>query len=157
LVKIIIISVGKTKERWIEEGVSHYRKLLKKHAELQLVEIKGEKITKSKATEDILDTEAERVLKHLDTTSLSIALDRKGKKLSSEDFAAWLGEKLSLGQGEFTFVLGGALGLSGEVLNACRSRLSLSQMTFTHEMSLVILLEQLYRALSILKGTSYHK
>jgi 23S rRNA (pseudouridine1915-N3)-methyltransferase len=157
LVKIKIISVGKTKEGWIKEGALHYQKLLKKYAELQLVEIKEEKITKSRATKDILDVEAERILKHLDTTSLSIALDHKGEKLSSEDLAGWLGEKLSLGQGEFAFVLGGALGLSPKILSARSFRLSLSTMTFTHEMSLVILLEQIYRAFSILKGTEYHK
>ena len=157
MVKIRVVSVGKTKEKWIKEGVSHYQKLLKRYAELQLVEIKEEKVTKSRAAEDILDAEAERILKHLDTTGLSIALDHKSEKLSSEDLAGWLGEKLSLGQGEFTFVLGGALGLSRKVRRTCSFRLSLSTMTFTHEMSLVILLEQIYRAFSILKGTSYHK
>jgi 23S rRNA (pseudouridine1915-N3)-methyltransferase len=157
LVKIKIISVGKTKESWIKEGVSHYQKLLKRYAELQLIEIKEEKVTKSRAAEDILDAEAERILKHLDTTSLSIALEHKGEKLSSEEFAVWLGEKLSLGRGEFTFVLGGALGLSPKVQSACSFRLSLSRMTFTHEMSLLILLEQIYRAFSILKGSKYHK
>jgi 23S rRNA (pseudouridine1915-N3)-methyltransferase len=157
LVKIKVISVGKTKENWIKEGISHYQKLLKRYAELQLVEVKEEKITKSRDPEDVLGAEAQRILKHLDTTGLSIALDCKGGELSSEEFAGWLGEKLSLGQGEFTFVLGGALGLSRKVQRACSFRLSLSRMTFTHEMSLVILLEQIYRAFSILKGTEYHK
>ncbi|MGB7062054.1 MAG: 23S rRNA (pseudouridine(1915)-N(3))-methyltransferase RlmH [Candidatus Zixiibacteriota bacterium] len=157
MVKIKIISVGKTKESWIKEGISHYQKLLKRYAELQLVEIKEEKITKSRAAEDILDAEAERILKHIDTTSLTIALEQKGEKLSSEGFAGLLGKKLSLGRGEFTFILGGALGLSPRVLSSCSFRLSLSEMTFTHEMSLVILLEQIYRAFSILKGTKYHK
>lgn len=157
MVRIKVISVGKTKEKWIKEGISHYQKLLKKYAELQLVEIKEEKITKSRAAEDILDGEAERILKHVDASGLSVALDRTGEKLSSEELAGWLGEKISLGHGEFTFILGGALGLSPRVLSTCASRLSLSRMTFTHEMSLAILLEQIYRAFSILKGTKYHK
>lgn len=157
MVKIKVISVGKTKEKWIKEGVSHYQKLLKRYAELQLVEIKEEKITKSRAAEDILDAEAERILKHIDTTSLTIALEQKGEKLSSEGLARWLGEKQNSGHSQFIFILGGALGLSPRVLSACAFRLSLSRMTFTHEMSLVILLEQVYRALSILKGTKYHK
>jgi 23S rRNA (pseudouridine1915-N3)-methyltransferase len=157
LVKIKVISVGKTKESWIKEGIRHYQKLLRRDAELQPVQIKEEKITKSRAAEEILDVEAERILKHLDKTSLSVALDRDGKQLSSEDFAVWLGEKLSLGHSELIFVVGGALGLSRKVLNDCSFRLSLSRMTFTHEMSLVILLEQIYRALSIIKGTKYHK
>ena len=155
MIKIKVIAIGKTKESWIKDGILHYQKLLKRYAEVQLVEIKEEKITKSRDAEDILDAESERILKHLDTTSLSVALDCKGEKLSSEKFAGWLGEKLNLGQGEFTFVLGGALGLSPRVQSACSFRLSLSVMTFTHEMSLVILLEQVYRAFSILKGTNY--
>ncbi|MGB2803382.1 MAG: 23S rRNA (pseudouridine(1915)-N(3))-methyltransferase RlmH [Candidatus Zixiibacteriota bacterium] len=157
MVKIKVISVGKTKESWIKEGVSHYQKLLKRHAELQLVEIKEEKITKSRAAEDILDAEAERILKHVDASGLSVALDRTGEKLSSESLARWLGEKQNSGHSQFTFILGGALGLSPRVLSICASQLSLSRMTFTHEMSLVILLEQVYRAFSILKGTKYHK
>jgi 23S rRNA (pseudouridine1915-N3)-methyltransferase len=157
LVEIKVISIGKAKESWIKEGISHYQKLLKRYAELRLVEIKEEKITKYRTAEDILEAEAERILKHLDTGRLSVALDHKGEELSSEELAGWLGEKLNLGDGEFTFILGGALGLSPRVLSACTFRLSLSRMTFTHEMSLVILLEQIYRAFSILKGTNYHK
>jgi len=157
LVKIKVISVGKTKESWIKEGISHYQKLLKRYAELQLIEVKEERITRCRDTEDILDAEAQRILKNLDTSSLSVALYHKGEKLSSEEFAGWLGEKLSLGRGEFTFVVGGALGLARRVRRSCSFRLSLSAMTFTHEMSLVILLEQIYRAFSILKGTDYHK
>ena len=157
MVKIRVISVGKTKESWIKEAISHYQKLLKRYAELQLIEIKEEKITKSRDTEDILNAEAQRILKNLDTSILSVALDRAGKKMSSEELAGWLGEGLSLGQGEFTFVIGGALGLAPKVQRACSLRLSLSAMTFAHEMSLVILLEQIYRAFSILKGTEYHK
>ncbi|UCB52406.1 MAG: 23S rRNA (pseudouridine(1915)-N(3))-methyltransferase RlmH [Candidatus Zixiibacteriota bacterium] len=157
MVKIKVISVGRAKESWIKEGVSHYQKLLKRYAELQQVEIKEEKITKSRPTEDIRDAEAERILKHVDAAGLTVALDQKGERLSSEELAGWLGEKLSLGHGEFSFVLGGALGLSRKVQRACSFRLSLSPMTLTHEMSLVILLEQIYRAFSILKGTNYHK
>ena len=157
MVKIKVISVGKTKESWIKEAISHYQKLLKRYAELQLIEIKEERIAKSRDTEDILDAEAQRILKNIDTSVSSVALDRTGKKMSSEELAGWLGERLSLGHGEFTFVVGGALGLSRKVRRACSLNLSLSHMTFTHEMSFVILLEQIYRAFSILKGTDYHK
>ena len=157
MVKIIIISVGRTKEGWIKEGVSHYQKLLKRYADLRLIEIKEEKITKSDAPEDILDAEAQRILKNLNKSTLSVALDRAGKSMSSKELAGWLGERLGLGLGEFTFVLGGALGLSPKVRRACSINLSLSRMTLTHEMSLVILLEQIYRAFSIVKGTKYHK
>ena len=157
MVKIKVIAVGKTREGWIKEGILHYQKLLKKYVELELLEIREEKITKSKRKQTILDVEAERILRHLKKSSLCLALDAKGKSLSSESFAKQLEENLSRGYSEFVFILGGALGLSRKVLNVCPIKLSLSQMTFTHEMSRLILLEQIYRAFSILKGTGYHK
>jgi 23S rRNA (pseudouridine1915-N3)-methyltransferase len=157
LIKIKVIAVGKTKEGWIKEGILHYQKLLKKYAELKWVEIKEKKITVSKEAESILQDEAEKMLNTTSRSSLCIALDVKGESKSSESFANFFGENLNRGQSEFTFILGGALGLSRKVLDACQFKLSLSPMTFTHQMSRVILLEQIYRALSILKGTKYHK
>jgi 23S rRNA (pseudouridine1915-N3)-methyltransferase len=157
LIKIVIIAVGKTKEQWIREGILHYRKLLKKYVELKLLEIKEETITSSKSAKSILENEAEKILSAINRSSLCIALDVKGENKSSESCAKFFEENLNRGQSEFTFILGGALGLSRKVLDACQFKLSLSQMTFTHEMSRVILLEQIYRALSILKGTKYHK
>jgi len=159
LVKIKVIAVGKTKESWIEEGILHYHKLLKKYAELQMVEIKQEKVAKSRDAKHILDAEAERILRYMDIekSSLCISLDVKGKNLSSENFARLLEENLSRGYSQFVFILGGALGLSRKILDACPIKLSFSQMTFTHEMSRVILLQQIYRAFSIIRGAKYHK
>ena len=157
MVKIKVIVIGKTKEGWIKEGILHYQKLLKKYVQLEMLEIKEEKITKSRESQTILDREAEKILRYMEKPSLCIALDVRGKNLSSESFAKLLEKNLSRGYGEFSFILGGALGLSRKVLDACPIKLSLSQMTFTHEMSRIILLEQIYRAFSILKGTKYHK
>jgi 23S rRNA (pseudouridine1915-N3)-methyltransferase len=157
LVKIKVIWVGKTKEEWIKEGIWHYKKLLKKYAELQLVEIKEEKITTSKDAEHILKVESDRILKHMDKSTLGVALDVSGRLMDSETFANLLEDNLNRGYGELTFIIGGALGLSPQVLNICNVKISLSPMTFTHEMSRIILLEQIYRALSILKGAKYHK
>ena len=145
------------KESWIKEGISHYQKLLTKYAELKLVEIREEKINGSKDRKAILEDEAEKILTFLEKSSLCIALDVKGASKSSESFAQFFEENLNRGYHELTFILGGALGLSQRVLDACSIKLSLSQMTFTHEMSRVILLEQIYRAFSILKRTKYHK
>lgn len=157
MVRIKVISVGKTKEAWVKTGILHYQKLLKRFAELQLIEIKEEKITKGKETQAVLDAEGERILRYIRKSGLSIALDLKGKHFSSESFARLLDQNVRRGYSEFIFILGGALGLSPKILDICPIKLSLSQMTFTHEMSRVILLEQIYRAFSILKGTGYHK
>ena len=157
MVRIKLVSVGRTKKEWIRQGMAHYQKLLRKYVELELVEIKEEKITKAKQTQAILDAEGERILRCVPKPGLSIALDLRGEHLSSEGFARLLEDGLSRGYGNFTFVLGGPLGLSPGVLAACPVKLSLCRMTFAHEMSRMILLEQIYRAFSIIKGTSYHK
>ncbi len=157
MVRIKVIAVGKTKESWIKEGILHYQKLLKKYVELKLVEIREEKITKSKGIQIILDAEAEKILRYIGKPSLCISLDVKGEILSSESFARLLKENLNRGYSEFVFILGDALGLSRKILDACPIKLSFSQMTFTHEMSRVILLQQIYRAFSIIRGAKYHK
>lgn len=157
MIKIKVIAVGKTKEDWIKEGMVHYQRLLKKYVELKLVEIKEEKITRSKETKTILEDEAEKILNSLRKSRLLIALDVKGKSLNSESFANFFEKNLNRGYDEFAFILGGPLGLSQKVLDFCPIKLSLSPMTFTHEISRIILLEQIYRAFSILKRTKYHK
>jgi len=157
LVKIKLIVVGKTKEDWIKEGIKHYRKLLKKYVDLEIVEVKEEKITKSKDEKSILDSEGERIAKYLEKGALHIALALKGKEFSSEGFARLLKENLNHGHNHFIFILGGVLGVSEKILEVCPVKLSLSQMTFTHELSRIIILEQIYRAFSILAGTKYPK
>lgn len=99
MVKIKVISVGKTKESWIREGLSHYQKLLKKYAELQLVEIKEEKITKSRAAEDILDDEAERTLKHLDASGLCVALRPERRRVEIRKFCRMVRGEAKFGAG----------------------------------------------------------
>jgi 23S rRNA (pseudouridine1915-N3)-methyltransferase len=157
LVKVKLIVVGKTKEDWIKEGIKHYQTLLKKYVDLEIIEIKEEKITKAKNEKIILDSEGERIAKHLEKNALCIVLDVKGKEFSSEKFANFLKESLNCGHNHFIFILGGALGVSEKILEVCPVKLSLSQMTFTHEISRIIILEQIYRAFSILAGTKYHK
>ena len=157
LVKIKLIVVGKTKESWIKEGIKHYQKLLKKYTDLEIVEVREEKITKSKEEKTILDSEGERIAKYLKKDALWIALDASGDEFTSEEFAKLFEKSLNCGHNHFIFVLGGALGVSETILEACPVKLSLSRMTFTHEISRIIILEQIYRAFSILAGTKYHK
>jgi 23S rRNA (pseudouridine1915-N3)-methyltransferase len=157
MVRIKVILGGKTKEQWIKEGISHYVKLLRKYAQVELVEVKEEKINPIREKQRVLEAEADKILKHLKKSSLTVCLDVKGESLSSEAFARLLEENMNRGYNNFSFILGGPLGLSQKILESCTIKLSLSEMTFTHEMSRVILLEQIYRAFSILKGTGYHK
>ena len=157
MTKIKFIAVGKTKEDWIKEGIKHYRKLLAKYVALEIIELKEEKITKSKDEKIILDSEGERIARYLKKDALWIALDVGGDEFTSEEFAEFFEKSLNCGHNHFIFILGGALGVSEKILEICPVKLSLSRMTFTHEISRIIILEQIYRAFSILAGTKYHK
>ncbi len=157
MVNLKIIVVGKSKYGWLDEGIKHYRKLLKKYLDLRLIVIKDEKITSSKSSDLVLDKEAEKILKYFDKKSYRLVLDSKGKMLSSEGLARLLLDQMNKGYSDFTLVIGGALGLSQKVVKNCHFKLSLSSMTFTHQLSTLVLLEQIYRAFSIIKGERYHK
>ena len=157
MVKIRIIAVGKTKEDWITQAIRHYLKLLKRYAEVELVEIKTDKIITSLSIKSVLEKEANKIRSLLKPSDLNVLLDVKGRCKSSEEFADFFENNLKRGYNEFTFLLGGPLGVAPKIRETCSLRLSLSPMTFTHEMSRVILLEQIYRAFSILQGSKYHK
>jgi 23S rRNA (pseudouridine1915-N3)-methyltransferase len=157
LVKIKLILIGKTKEAWIKEGIRHYLKLLKRYTDVELVEIREEKVSVSASAKSIKEKEADKILGLLKKSCLCIELDVKGAYKSSADFADFFKINLNRGYGEFTFIIGGPLGLSPKIEKACPFKLSLSPMTFTHEMSRLILLEQIYRAFSIIQGSPYHK
>ncbi|MCI0494932.1 23S rRNA (pseudouridine(1915)-N(3))-methyltransferase RlmH [candidate division KSB1 bacterium] len=155
--KIKIIVVGKTKEKFLQIGEKEFQQRLARYCQVEWITIKEEKIVTGKSDHQIKASEAERILHKIATKSWKVALDRDGEPMGSEDLAAWLQKKMNEGTSEFEFIIGGALGLDPVVLNSVNQVLSLSQMTFTHEMSRLILVEQLYRALTILRGEKYHK
>lgn len=157
MVKIKFIVVGKTKDSWIEEGLKHYEKMLKRFAEIEFVTIKDEKVTPSSDEKMILEKEGGRILRYLDKKNFSIVLDQRGKMLSTEELTSLFREKTNQSCKDFVFITGGALGLSQEVVNAADFKLSLSRMTFPHQLVRLILLEQVYRAFSIIEGRRYHK
>ncbi|MCJ7458590.1 MAG: 23S rRNA (pseudouridine(1915)-N(3))-methyltransferase RlmH [candidate division Zixibacteria bacterium] len=157
MIKLKFIFVGKTKESWIAEGIEHYEKMLSKFAELGFITVKDEKVTEHSSEKTVLEKEGERVLKYLDKKSFPFVLDSKGKMLSTEELAELFREKMNQGDNDFIFVTGSALGLSSEVIKSADFKLSLSRMTFPHQLVRLILLEQVYRAFSIIGGRKYHK
>lgn len=157
MIKLKFIFVGKTKEPWIAEGIEHYKKMLSKFAELEFITVKDEKVTEHSSEKIVLEKEEERILKSLSKNSFSLVLDSKGRMLSTEELAELFKEKMNQGYNDFIFVTGSSLGLSAEVMNSANFRLSLSKMTFPHQLVRLILLEQVYRAFSIIKGGRYHK
>lgn len=157
--EINIISVGKVKERYIQEGIDEFIKRLRSYTRINIIEITDERIPANpslKEQESIKEREGERIMGSLAARSYVIAMDVKGKPMSSEGLARSIQDLQISGYSSISFVIGGALGLSTEVLKRADFRLSLSHMTFTHQMVRLILLEQVYRSFRIIRGEPYH-
>ena len=144
--KIKIIWPGKTKEQFIREGIEKYQVLLRHYADISMIELREEK---GKDAGKTAAAEGERILKLKVPFSL---LDERGRSMTSVQF----GEYVASQAPSLNFVLGGAYGVSDEVRKAARSTLSLSKMTFTHEMARLFFLEQLFRAFTIQHKKGYH-
>ncbi len=157
---ITIVCIGKLKERYWADAVQEYSKRLGKHCLLTIRELKEEKLRDdpSKAEEDaVKEAEGRSILGCLKSDALVIALDIKGTLLSSEELSARINQAGINGTSSITFIIGGSIGLSDEVLERADLRLSFSKMTFPHQMMRVILLEQIYRSFKIIKNEPYHK
>ncbi len=154
--KIKIIVVGNTKSSFIKEGEQIYLERLRRYTDTQWVEVKPQKVRKGRSGAEILATEGQSIDKKFLSGDHIIALDIKGKEYDSEGLAKWI-ERLSLSGKSLCFVMGGPLGLSEKILHSADEILSLSKLTLTHEMSRLLLLEQLYRAYTIIRGEKYHK
>ncbi len=155
-----IITVGRLKEKYVQQGVSDYLKRLRKYARIDILEVMDEKIPEkvSAAREEIcMQKEGERVLKLLDPDSFFIVLAVEGHLLSSEELAGQLERCALQGRSKISFAVGGALGLSPEVKTRADLLLSFSPLTFPHQLVRLILLEQLYRAFKINRGEPYHR
>jgi 23S rRNA (pseudouridine1915-N3)-methyltransferase len=157
MLKIRIIVVDRTRSAFLRDGEAFYLARLQKYAQVQWVETKPARITKGRPDPEILKEEAQRIQKRLFSGERVVALDRSGRQFASERFAVWMDSLSSRGIGVVSFIIGGPLGLSRDLLEQADEVLSLSKFTLTHEMSRLILLEQLYRAFTILKGEKYHK
>lgn len=157
---INIVCVGKLKERYWTDAVTEYLKRLSRYCRMEIVELKEARLPDhaSPAEEEQVKTvEGESILRSLSADSYVIALDVKGKQLSSEQLSEKI-ENLALeGRSTADFIIGGSLGLSEAVRKRADFRLSFSAMTFPHQMMRVILLEQIYRAFKISRNEPYHK
>jgi len=157
MIKIRILVVDRTRSPFLAEGEAFYLKRLQSYAQVERIEVKPVKMTKGRPAEEILHLEGQALIRKRAPKDYLVALDRSGRQYASEEFAGRL-EKVALNAGGgITFMVGGPLGLSRDALAEADEILSLSKFTLTHEMSRVILLEQIYRAFTILKGEKYHK
>ena len=154
--KIKLIVVGKTNTAYLKTGESDYEDRLKHYCKFQEFLIPQIKNGGKLSHKALKIKEEKLILKNIDPMDYVILLDEKGKSFSSIDFSNLLNQKLIDSNKRLVFVIGGAFGFSEEVYHRADSKLSISKMTFSHQMIRLIFKEQLYRAFTILKGEKYH-
>jgi 23S rRNA (pseudouridine1915-N3)-methyltransferase len=154
-VKWTLVFTGKTRESYLREGVNEYLKRISRYAPITSVTIPDHKLSGKAGRDDVKRVEGEQILKRVKPGDYVVLLDESGKSYSSNEFARHL-SGLEGRTGHTVFVVGGAYGFSDQVYQRGNERLSLSAMTFSHQMVRLIFTEQLYRAYTILNGEPYH-
>ena len=160
MININLIVLGKIKENYFKDAINEYKKMLKSYADLSIFEIMDEACPENLSEKDIervKNTEGEKILSKIKDDAYVIALAIEGKSLDSVAFADKINKLMIDGYSNITFVIGGSLGLSDEVLERADYKLSFSKMTFPHKLMRVILMEQIYRAFRIINNHPYHK
>ncbi len=160
MVKVNIICVGKPKEKFIVPGIKEYIKRLNPYARVKIMDVgveKGPSEPNDAESAQMMEREGERLLQRIKPTSYTFALDMRGEQLTSEGLAKKIDRLTVTGKSEFNFFIGGPLGLHKSVLRKSDYILSLSKMTFPHQLVPLILLEQVYRVFKIMKGEPYHR
>ncbi len=159
MLSINIICVGKLKENYLKEAINEYSKRLSRFCNLNITEIADEKLPEKINTSiinEIKQKESRKILDVLKKDSYKICLDLKGKEFTSENFSKKI-QDISLNQSSsITFIIGGTLGLSNELIQACNDSICFSKMTFPHQLIRVFLLEQIFRAFKISNNETYH-
>lgn len=160
MLHINIICIGKIKENFFKDALQEYNKRLSKYCNLKILELPDEKVPlkiNDKITSSIKKKESNNIISNLPKDSYIICLDLKGKQYSSEEFASHINDISINIKSNITFIIGGTLGISSELLNICDEKICFSKMTFPHQLIRVFLLEQLFRSFKILNGETYHR
>ena len=158
MIHINVICVGKLKEAYLKDAINEYAKRLSKYCKINIVEVPDEPIPSNlndKLSESIKQAEGNKILSFV-KNSYVISLDLKGKQYTSEEFSDKL-EKLSLNNSSISFIIGGSLGLSNEVINKSNELICFSKMSFPHQLIRLFLLEQIFRAFKISNNETYHR
>jgi len=154
--KISIISLGYTQEPYLKEGIALFEKRIRHYISFEMICLKETRAMKNQS--DIVQKEQEGkiLLQYLLKVDYPVLLDVEGKRLDSVEFSRYIQQVMNRGSRHLGFVIGGPFGFSGEVYQAVTERISLSEMTFSHQLVRLLFLEQLYRAFTIIKGEPYH-
>ena len=154
--RFTLLTVGKTDIKWVSEGLEVYSSRLRHYIPFEIKEIPELKNASSLSRDQIRTAEGKLILKNLRDSDEVVLLDEHGREFRSVEFASMLEKRLSASARDLVVVIGGAYGFSTEVYERASSKISLSKMTFSHQMVRTIFVEQLYRAFTIIRGESYH-
>lgn len=154
--KAVLLVIGKTDESYILEGIKKYTNRISKYMPFEIEVIPDLKNTKNMQQKQQKEKEGNLILKRVNSGDYLVLLDEKGKMHSSVEFAKWLNAIFVSSYKRLVFVVGGPYGFSSDVYKKCNGKISISKMTFSHQMIRLIFIEQFYRAHSILKGEPYH-
>ena len=154
--KLSLLCIGKLSASWLQEGANDYSHRISRYLPANIDELKECKLGKKGDHRKIIQQEGEQLLARVPQGAYTVALDEKGKLFSSEDFADFLNRNMLNSTPELTFIIGGPYGLSSEIKDKANLKMSLTPMTLTHQMARLILLEQIYRGMTILRNEPYH-
>ena len=157
--KFTFLTIGKIKEKWMRQGIDEYLKRLSPIAKVEILSPDEEKMPENPSPalkEKVMEKEGEKLLKYLKDEDFLILLDLKGKPVSSEGLADILRKKMVSGTSHFFFMIGGPYGNGENIRKRANLKISISAMTFTHQMARLILAEQVYRAMKIIRHEPYH-
>ncbi|MBD5264040.1 MAG: 23S rRNA (pseudouridine(1915)-N(3))-methyltransferase RlmH [Bacteroides sp.] len=154
--EIQLLTVGKTTKPYIQTGIDEYCRRLKHYINYSIVSLPDIKTSKTLTESIQKEKEGKLILESLTPADFCILLDEHGKELSSMEFSAFIQKIMSSGRKRISFVVGGPYGFCKDVYDRAHMKISLSKMTFTHEMIRLFFTEQLYRAFTILRGEPYH-
>lgn len=160
MIKVNVIAVGKLKEKYLRDAIDEYSKRLSAYSKVNIIEINEERCSDNPSSaeiEQVKDKEGKRIIAKIPKASYVIPMCIEGEQMSSEAFSKRLEDISVNGDSEITFIIGGSFGLSNEVKQLGKLRLSFGKLTLPHQLMRVILLEQIYRAFSISNNSKYHK
>lgn len=154
--KIILLAIGKTNAKYLQEGIEQYIKRLSHYVPFEFKILPDVKSSKGLTQEKQKELEGQMMLNSIQPGDVVVLLDERGKEMTSRDFATYIDKKMVSVSKNLIFVIGGPYGFSAEMYERANEKLSLSKMTFSHEMIRLFFIEQVYRAMTILRGEPYH-
>ena len=155
-----VLCVGRLKEKFYTEACNEFKKRISRYADIEIVEVNDEKAPEQLSPalmEQVKDAEGKRMLDRLLPGEYLIAMDLKGKEVTSPELASLMEDVMNSGKSRIAFAIGGSLGLSNDVLMRADKRISFGKPTFSHQIFRIMLMEQIYRAFKIMRGEPYHK